>query len=36
MQPHDTFDLVLNIVVLVMMPLIIWANVSPTRDAERR
>jgi hypothetical protein len=29
MQPHDTYDLVLNILVLVMMPPIIWANVSP-------
>jgi len=29
MQPHDIYDLVINILVLVMMPLIIWANVSP-------
>jgi hypothetical protein len=28
MQPHDTYDLVVNILVLVMMPLIIWANLS--------
>ena len=33
MQPLDTYNLVLNYVILIMMPLLIWANLRMNPNA---
>ena len=35
MQPLDTYGLVVNFTILIMMPLIIWANLRQNRTARR-